>query len=572
MRQVDFAPWTDSVLYTMLCESPDIALVLGIKDVAGRPLPADGFPDFSADAIERRREQVRGWRLQLDRFAQLDGAFPDPLTAKILRYVLTRGFQNRFSSEAGFACEGHLDPLTHLSGVHAVAIELFVRRKLPTDPEAVRIEVDRLGKLPAAIRGTCDLLKTRRAQGLVASRPVLDRAIEDIRVAVITELSSNALWRPFANALDASAADARALLRRVHELIEGEIASAYAELMEELEQHRAFGREAISAGCRRGGDAFYAWRFGGHTTTATTPESAHAIGRCELKRLQESLRAEFSQLNYPRALPEAFARLAVDDAFQPGEAGRAQALELIRETMTAAKQFNRPYFRSWPRADVRVEPLAESEERSAHSTYTPAPGKGPGQSGVFWLNCGVAARQPRGEALIMTFHETWPGHHLQLSLAQESSLPALRRALLFNAYLEGWAKYAEGLPESLGFEVGAFGRIARLRTELYSTATLVLDTGVHAFGWSLEEARRFFVEQTGAERSLAEMVTLRSAAGPGLLCAYKVGLLKFRELRDAMREARARDFAVRDFHELMLSSAALPLELLEERVSAEPRP
>ncbi len=396
-------------------------------------------------------------------------------------------------------------------------------------------------------------------------------------MAVITELSSNALWRPLQNALDASAAGSCACpARRVHELIEGEIASGAAVApspREELEQHRAFGREAISAGCRRGGDAFYAWRFGGHTTTATTPESAHAIGRCELKRLQESLRAEFSQLNYPRALPEAFARLAVDDAFQPGEAGRAQALELIRETMTAAKQFNRPYFRSWPRADVRVEPLAEvrGTQRAQH-LHRRTPGKGPGQSGVFWLNCGVAARQPRGEALIMTFHETWPGHHLQLSLAQESSLPALRRALLFNAYLEGWAKYAEGLPESLGFEVGAFGRIARLRTELYSTATLVLDTGVHAFGWSLEEARRFFVEQTGAERSLAEMVTLRSAAGPGLLCAYKVGLLKFRELRDAMREARARDFAVRDFHELMLSSAALPLGLLEERVSAEPRP
>jgi uncharacterized protein (DUF885 family) len=565
-----FAQWTDSVLYTMLCESPDIALALGIEEVAGRPLPAAGFPDFSGDAIERRRDLVRGWALELDRFSHEPERAHDELTEKVIRYVLTRGFQNRFPSEAGFDHEEHLDPVTHLTGVHAAAVEMFARRKIRAGIDALGIELERLAKLPGAIRGACDLLRARRRRGFVAPRLVLDRAVADVHATVIADRNSNPLWGPFAAAVS-SCADARSLEGRICVLMEGDVASAYAELLEELEEHRALGREPISVLARRGGDGFYAWRFSGHTTTAMAPETAHELGHRELERLDDALREEFGRMNYPSALPEAFARLSAADAFQAGEAGRAEVLELTRESMETVKRFIRPHFDSWPRADVRVEPLPLQEEGSMHSMYLPAHGEGEANAGVFWLNCGMAALQPRGEAIIMAFHETWPGHHLQLSLAHESSLPAVRRALLFNAYLEGWAKYAESLPEALGFDLPDGARIARLRMELYSTATLVLDTGVHAFGWGFDRAKRFFIERTGADQRLAEMVVLRSAAQPGQLCAYKLGLITFRKIRRALAAARGADFALRDFHELMLGSAALPLELLEERVTKEAR-
>jgi uncharacterized protein (DUF885 family) len=200
-----------------------------------------------------------------------------------------------------------------------------------------------------------------------------------------------------------------------------------------------------------------------------------------------------------------------------------------------------------------------------HSSYVP-PHPTSGRCGIFWLNLAQSASQPRCELAVASYHETWPGHHLQLALAQEAELPPLRRALLFNAYLEGWAKYAEALPVSTGVAGGALGQVAVLRSELYSTATLVLDTGVHGHGWTYDKALHFFMEQTGAPRRLAEMVVYRCAADPGQLSAYKMGLLTMRRLRRRFENARGAFFRLQDFHNAVLGSGALPLDVLDRAV------
>ncbi len=163
------------------------------------------------------------------------------------------------------------------------------------------------------------------------------------------------------------------------------------------------------------------------------------------------------------------------------------------------------------------------------------------------------------EAAVVCAHETWPGHHVQLALAQAAGLSAFRRAVLFTAFLEGWAKYAEWLPAEAGLYRDAASRVACLRMELYSTATLAMDTGLHLNGWPLEKARDFFLEATAAPAGVADMVVLRSAAQPGQLCAYKMGLLKFRELRATFTAARRGSFRLPDFHDAVLRHGALPL-------------
>lgn len=222
----------------------------------------------------------------------------------------------------------------------------------------------------------------------------------------------------------------------------------------------------------------------------------------------------------------------------------------------------RPLFNLWPAADVIVEPIATEHEQSMHSTYVP-PHPASGKAGIFWMNMAQGVSQPRCELIVVTHHETWPGHHLQLTLAQEAAPSPLRRALLFNAYLEGWAKYAEALPISTGLIRDTLARIGALRSELYSTATLALDTGIHVHGWTFEAARRFFVEQTGANPKLAEMVVFRSIAEPAQLSSYKMGLLTVRRLRQEFERARSATFRVQEFHDAFLSPGALPLEVLE---------
>ena len=356
------------------------------------------------------------------------------------------------------------------------------------------------------------------------------------------------------------------LLERASTIIESELRPAYGALLDELVKHAAVGRESIGSGGRPGGDEFYAWRFAGQTTTALTPEKAHAIGREELKRLHAELRGLFGELNYQGTLAEAFAQLAANDAFPKGECGRQEILEVTRSTVRGAKEMMRPLFNLWPAADVVVEPVAPEHEQSMHSTYVP-PHPASGKPGIFWINLAQSESQPRGELAIVSFHETWPGHHLQLTLAQEAAPSPLRRALLFNAYLEGWAKYAEALPSALGMVPGPLARVAALRSELYSTANLVLDTGVHAHGWTFDEAERFFIEQTGGNPLLAKMVVFRSIAEPAQLCSYKMGLLSVRKLRQDFEKVRGASFRVQDFHDAFLSPGALPLDVLERKFS-----
>jgi uncharacterized protein (DUF885 family) len=301
------------------------------------------------------------------------------------------------------------------------------------------------------------------------------------------------------------------------------------------------------------------------------PEEAHALGHRELERLRAELEDALERKGHPGSLSDALQSWAAGQRFSPGDDGRSEALAITREASEAARLGVRYAFNLWPDASVEIEAIDPEAEASQHSYYVPPAAaragfaRGPGK---FWINLALTVAQPRAEAIVLAFHEGWPGHHLQLSIAQQADLPPLRRALLFNAYLEGWAKYAESLPEHLGVTDDPDTRIARLRTELYSTATLTLDTGVHMLGWSEDRARKFFVEQTGAGRELAGMVVLRSAANPAQLCAYKLGLLTVRSLSDQYRRTRGRAHRLADFHDAVLGAGALPLAVLERSVVA----
>jgi uncharacterized protein (DUF885 family) len=361
-------------------------------------------------------------------------------------------------------------------------------------------------------------------------------------------------------------------------LLGGPIRVAYDELSAELQLQANFRTvtEATATGADYG--AFYAWRFAGYTTTNLTPQEGHALGQEELSRLDSALKAEFRSLGVSLSRQAAFETLAARDRYSEGEPGRTEALEECRAQVARARGAVSSLFGRWPRADVQVRPIHREMEQSRHSHYVPPrlgdrPARGDGEAsfGVFWVNLHHLTSGPRWETPTQCFHETWPGHHVQLALAQELPLCAFRRAIVFDAYMEGWAKYAESLPESVGLAGSALARVARLRMELYSTATLVLDTGVHALGWSLDRAREFFRDETGASDALADMVVLRSAANPGQLCAYKIGLLKVRELRDRFKLIRGSAYRIQDFHDAVLGNGALPLAILEAVVDRQAR-
>lgn len=561
------AALSNDALFGMMSESPDLALALGLTEVAGRALPPAALPDFSEEGRLRRQYMVQGWASRLAAIPADAENEHDAATRGCLEFIFERGFQNRFAGRPGFRCADNLYPVTHITGVHSVAIEMLGRDHPLTTPQEARFYVDRLAKLPRALSQARASLAAQRARGFVAPHIVLRRATEDIRGSLAGAGPAHLFFQRLLHGLEtAPPADATPLLERARALIESEIRPAYAILLDELETHIAVGREAIGSARQAGGEEFYAWRFAGHTTSSMTPEEAHQIALAELKRLHAELAVLFAELNYKGSLGEAFAEFAANDSFPKGESGRREILEASRATVRDAKQMMRPLFNLWPAADVIVEPIAAEHEASMHSTYVP-PHPASGKAGIFWINLAQSESQPRSEVAVVSWHETWPGHHLQLTLAQEAAPSPLRRALLFNAYLEGWAKYAEALPTSTGVLKDTLARVATLRSELYSTATLALDTGIHVHGWTFDAAVRFFIEQTGAKPRLAEMVIFRSIAEPAQLCSYKVGLLTVRRLRGEFERARGSAFRIQDFHDAFLSPGALPLEVLEGMLS-----
>ena len=549
------------VMFGILSECPDLAADLGIDSVDGQALPMNGMPDFSAGGAGRRDAMMRGWQERLSSVPADRIPKKDVITRDVLHYILTKGVQNRFVGVDGQVHADHIEPLTHLTGVHATAMQLVAAGPVDVSRERLAAWLERLARLPDAVTDATEALRLRRRAGFVLAEILVRRAAADIRL----QLAEN---NAFVRALGARQAAVAGYfgtnrLESARDIVGRRLKSSYSALTDELDRHAECRRESISALSRKGGDAFYAWRLTALSTTKTTPEEAHRAGLDELRRLDGEFREAFAALGLRGSRAENFAAFAAANAYSPGEAGRAEAERDLRNWLAEAREATRPLFRLWPRAEAEIEIMPLQDEASQHSYYR-APSASRGGRGVFLANLSHVVATGKAEAAIVCFHETWPGHHLQLSIAAELEASTFRRAVLFRSFLEGWAKYAESLPESVGLG-NPHTRIARLRTELYSTATLAMDTGVHHHGWSAERARDFFVAETAAPAALADMVVMRSVASPGDLCTYKIGMQKVRALKGRFADAHPGS-EIRDFHDALLQNGALPFEVLDNLV------
>ncbi len=291
--------------------------------------------------------------------------------------------------------------------------------------------------------------------------------------------------------------------------------------------------------------------------TEGAEEEVHELGLSEVARIQAEMRAAAAEMGYPQdiSLAELAERLAADsDQFQ-GEALLAECHRLIAEAERATGSF----FGLLPEAERVIEPEPFG---SGIGYYLPPPlaGSGPG---TFYTN----PELPLPAYLVPTyvFHETVPGHHLQGALARELDLPTFRRELELNGYAEGWAVYAEYLAWEMGlYEDNPLGNLGRLDLELSRAARLVIDAGIHAKGWSRQEAATYCEEATGRPASLSAMD--RYVILPGQGCGYTIGLLKILELRQKAMDRLGGAFDIKEFHDLVLGNGPLPLEILEKVV------
>jgi len=567
----DFA---DDLLYLMLSLSPDLAAEMGLDAVGARALPKDTVLDFSDEASAARTAMMAERAVALARMDSAGLSGEDALTRRILHYLLEDGLFWIFRGRSGHRFLDNPYPVNHLTGYHPLILMMLTRDQVVRTIADAEAYLARLSALPAAISGVTDTLRAHLAGKILAPRFSLVRALADMRSFVSPQAEANILVSSFETKLTAAGLDNAGRARLAADaakIVAGEIVPAYQRLIAATQDAIDATAEERGAWSLPDGEAYYDWLLRGHTTSDLTAVTAHETGMEEIARVQDEIRAGFASLGIRGdGMGELFAQITDAPRFRYSKTkdGRAELWSHATQLMNRFESGAAALFHARPRGALQLVEVPAELEDSMHTHYTP-PSVDGARPGRFSLNVKSALANPRWELATLCAHEGSPGHHIQLALAQELPLgSAFRRTIVFNAYIEGWAKYAETIPETFGMLDDPYARLGRLRAELYSTVNLAMDTGIHAKRWTRGKAREFFRVNTGVAEEFADAIVDRSFVTPGQLCSYKIGMMSFLGARDNFRKARGAHFDIREFHDCVLRHGALPLRLLDDVVTS----
>src|SRR5256712_600871 len=324
-------------------------------------------------------------------------------------------------------------------------------------------------------------------------------------------------------------------------------------------------RESIGMSALPDGAAWYAYRVRQFTTTSLTPEQIHELGLREVKRIRAQMDSVIASTGFKGSFAD-FARfLRTDPQFFYDDSA-----SLVRRYRDIAKRIDPglvKLFGRLPRLPYGVTTIPSYMAKSQTTAYYQGGSLPAGRPGYFFVNTFDLKARPKWEMEALSLHEAVPGHHLQIALAQElEGLPEFRRYGGYTAFVEGWGLYSEGLGPELGMYQDPYSKFGQLTYEMWRAVRLVLDTGIHTMGWTRQQAIDFFKDNTPkAEQDIIVEVD-RYIVNPGQALAYKIGQLKFRELRDSAAAALGPRVDIRAFHDEVLRNGGLPMDLLEHDV------
>jgi uncharacterized protein (DUF885 family) len=403
--------------------------------------------------------------------------------------------------------------------------------------------------------------------GVVETRLTIGNVIEQLDTQLAEAPEASPYYAPVLNFPDAVPQADRARLRAAYlAAVRDQLFPAYRRLRDFLrDDYLPHAREGVGLGAMRGGERLYRRLIEENTTLPLTAEAVHDLGLSEVARIRGQMDAIRQQTRFAGSLAQFFEYTRSDARFAP------QSCDALRDGYYAiGRRVDarvREYFSTIPRSPLeirQVEPFRERTEAGGSYNDGTADGTRPG---VFYFNCyDLPSRRTTGiETLYL--HEAVPGHHFQVMLAAENeALPSFMRFGGNTAYVEGWALYAETLWDELGVETDPMQRFGGLNDEMLRAMRLVVDTGIHAKGWSRDQAIQYMLDNSGMSRTEVVAEVERYIAIPGQALAYKLGQLKILELRARAEAALGQRFDLRDFHAQVLMTGALPLTVLEHKI------
>lgn len=532
-------------------EDPILAGQLGSREALGR------LPDLSRAADDRRLATRRRFLAELE---QIDpGALgrSDALSYGVLRWLL----QQRI--ERGGFDEGRI-PFTSIDGFHTTILDLSFQTPMRTEEDG-RLWLRRLGGVPAYLNEGMNNLRRGMATGWTQPRVVTDLVIKQVASLAGTPASRHPLLEPLRR-LPEGIRDG--FLSDGERMLTAEVLPAYERLRGFLtDEYAASSRKKLALRSVPRGDDYYRARVAYFTTLDIGPDAVHELGLREVARIRAAMEAIVEEVGFSGSFAEFQGFLRTDPQFYV-----TSAEQLLKENAWVAKRIDGrmpEFFATLPRLPYGVRPMDRALADGGLTGFYQGGNARLGVAGNYVVNTTALDGRPLYELAALTLHEGVPGHHHQISIAQEAkALPEFRKRLYINAFGEGWALYAEYLGLEMGIYQTPYERFGQLSYEMWRACRLVVDTGLHWLGWSEDQAKRCFAENSALTEANIDAEVTRYISYPAQALSYKMGELTIKSLRREAETALGSRFDIRLFHDAVLRNGTLPLALLESEVRA----
>ena len=442
---------------------------------------------------------------------------------------------------------------------------LYGNRLNFTDLQSYKNWFERVKGYTQNVRNSLEINKEGLELGYTQPKLVTRGVSAQIGAMLERDLEDHPYFKIFKNVGDvASPEDALALQNEVKEYIQNVLNPIYQELYDFLiNEYLPESRDTIGISDVPNGKEWYEYLARYHTTTNLTPDEIHEIGLREVAKIRAEMEGIIEQVGWEGDFNSFLQYLRTDPRFyyETGE----ELLQAYRAMSKEIDAYMPTLFNKLPRAPYGVIPIPMESAPFTTTAYYNAPSEG--RPGYYYANLYMPEVRPKYEIPVLSVHEAVPGHHHQISLAQEmENVPNFRKYLSITAFVEGWGLYSEQLGESMGIYDDPYDKFGQLTYDMWRAVRLVVDTGMHYKNWSREDAVNLFLENTAKTEQDINNEVDRYIAWPGQALAYKIGQLKIMELRDKSKEALGDDFDIKDFHDHILSFGSIPLNILEEKV------
>ena len=520
----------------------------------------DQLEDLSEEGRKHRVQELRALERQLLRIPVPALADSDALIHQLLQESLR---ERLLRLELGT----HLMPLDPLWGAH-LRFPLILASQPFRDRGDFDAYVQRLRAFPRQVNDMIVNMRHGSAAGLVSPRVIVERVLPQLRTHIVADATKSVFYEPVRELGRLDPDQREAVRQAVLDAIQGDVIPAYLQLLAYVEDdylHRC--RVTIGVGALPRGKEIYASYISLHTSLRLEPAEIHEYGLTRIKELEGRIAALQPALKFEGTVVQFLQHMRQDPRYRFGS--RAEILARYQGILERTKPELTKLVTKVPHTDcvvLELEPFRAASAPAGYYNLAPRDGSRPA---YFYVNTHAPESRVTYSAEVLTYHESVPGHHLQMSLAQENELlPEFQRYARNSAFEEGWALYAEELARELGGYAEPVQEFGRLSFALLRAARLVVDTGIHAQGWSRSQALEFMAQHTALTPEEIEAEVDRYIVWPGQALSYELGLRVFRTLRAEAERQLGDRFDVRAFHDELLACGAVPLEILQPRMRA----